>query len=73
MKTLRKVLSAAFVAVMLVFIATPARATTQGYTDCVNYWLGQCNQTLADSSWYEKPIIGAACTALIAGCGVTNL
>jgi len=73
MNTVRKVLAAAFVAVMLLFIATPARATTQGYTECVNYWLDQCNQTLADTPWYEKPVVGAACSALIAGCAVTNL
>lgn len=67
MTVARKVLSAAYVAIVAGAVATPAVAE-QTYTECVNYWIDQCNQTLQDTPWYEQPAVGAACAAIIAGC-----
>lgn len=72
MSTLRKLYLAAFVVVLLGSIATPAKAQ-QTYTECVDYWLDRCNAALEDSNWIQKPIIGASCTVVIAGCAVTNI
>lgn len=70
MKAIRMLLSTVALPIAIVVMARPAQAATTPYTDCVDKIIADCNEALSEASLWEKPIIGLACTALIAGCAV---
>lgn len=60
------------VAVSLIAVgmtANPIAAET--VADCYEKVLGMCAEALDGARFYEKPIIGAMCTAMMLGCSTT--
>jgi hypothetical protein len=38
-------------------------------SDCYASVMRTCDDTLADCSWWQKPIVGVFCVGMLAGCG----
>ena len=54
---------------LLTATITPLAAQT--VAECYEKVLDMCDKALAESAWYEKPIVGAMCTAMLVGCNTT--
>ena len=66
MQNLNRVVVTAATVVLLAAAARPLAAQT--VAECYEKVLAMCDEALANSKWWEKPIVGAACTAMLVGC-----
>jgi hypothetical protein len=49
--------------------AQPLAAQT--VAECYEKVIGMCDSALAASAWWEKPIVGAMCAAMMLGCNAS--
>jgi hypothetical protein len=60
------------VAVPLLAVAMTANPiAAETVADCYEKVLNMCAEALEGARFYEKPIIGAMCTAMMLGCSTT--
>lgn len=69
---IRKTALLSVVAVSTSFSPLVAQEASNRYQDCLDNVIAWCDRALEESSWWEKPAVGVACTGMLAGCGVTS-
>jgi hypothetical protein len=69
MQNFTRVITTAATVTLLAATVTPLAAQT--VAECYEKVLGMCNDALKECAWWEKPIVGAACTAMLVGCNTS--
>lgn len=66
MNSFTRPVAVALTAIVMAGATAPLAAET--VADCYEKVLNMCADALDAARWYEKPIIGAMCSAMLAGC-----